>query len=516
MLVRLSLENFFFIKGEELYFDRGLTVITGETGTGKSLTVSSLLFLMGREGEYPEGTCVEAELDLGEEQVVLRREIVKGRSKYYLNGRGSTRRVVEEVLSSNILLQGQNDRTKILRVDFQREVYDRFVGCVELRRAVEGAYEEVLELEEKLKSINQRKIEREVRKRLISEEIKQIEEVGLKPEEYEFVKKRIEEINLAERVNNIVFQGLSNLERSMEGLRELKRALRELLNIGVLQDKTQSFQLLEDYLVDLERELKSKVISYSQEELDQLNEKVYKVQRLERKYRKDYRDIYGYMLMLREELDKLQEEENTELLERGLNLKRDELYRLYEELSKKRLLAREEFEKKVMEYLKSMGLEGASFRVSFERKEGRYGREQVRFLFSSYGKEERDISEVASGGEISRLSLALFMLSPPAQTYVLDEVDTGISGITSIKLAKLLKELSKKTQLIVITHSPAIASASDKHFTTKREAMGDIPLIRVVELSEEEKIEEIARLMGAVNSKTVEGARELIKEVCGV
>ncbi|MEJ7621579.1 MAG: AAA family ATPase [Aquificaceae bacterium] len=515
MLVRLSLENFFFIKGEELYFDRGLNVITGETGTGKSLTVSSLLFLMGREGDYPEGTCVEAELDLGEEQVILRREIVKGRSRYYLNGRGSTKRVVEEVLSSNLLLQGQNDRTKILRMDFQREVYDRFAGCLELRKVVESVYEKVLELEERLKNVNQRRIEREVRKRLISEEIRQIEEAGLTPEEYELVKKRLKEINLAEKINNLVFQGLSNIERSLEGLNELKKALRELFSMGVLQDKTTSLQLLEDYLIDLERELRSKAISYSQEELDQLNERVYKVQRLERKYRRDYRDIYEYMLKLREELQKLQEED-TELLERELNLKREELYRLYEELSNKRFLAKEEFEKKVMEYLKSMGLEGASFKVFFERKEGRYGKEQVRFLFSSYGREERDISEVASGGEISRLSLALFMLSPPAQTYVLDEVDMGISGRTSIKLAKLLKELSKKTQLIVITHSPAIASVSDKHFTTKRETIGDVPFIRIVELSGEEKVEEIARLMGTVNSKTLEGAKELIKEVCGV
>ena len=349
MLVRLSLENFFFIKGEELYFDRGLNVITGETGTGKSLTVSSLLFLMGREGDYPEGTCVEAELDLGEEQVILRREIVKGRSRYYLNGRGSTKRVVEEVLSSNLLLQGQNDRTKILRMDFQREVYDRFAGCLELRKVVESVYEKVLELEERLKNVNQRRIEREVRKRLISEEIRQIEEAGLTPEEYELVKKRLEEINLAEKINNLVFQGLSNIERSLEGLNELKKALRELFNMGVLQDKTTSLQLLEDYLIDLERELRSRAISYSQEELDQLNERVYKVQRLERTYRRDYRDIYEYMLKLREELQKLQEEEDTELLERELNLKREDLFRLFEELSNKRILANEDFEINVME-----------------------------------------------------------------------------------------------------------------------------------------------------------------------
>ncbi len=515
MLTRLSLENFFFIKGEEVFFDRGLNVITGETGTGKSLTVASLLFLMGQEGDYAEGTCVEAELFLQGEPAVVRREITKGRSRYYLNGRGSTRKVVEEVLSSSLLLQGQNDRTRILRADFQRDAYDSFAGCMELRSSVERLYGQVLELERRLKDANQRRVEREVRKRLIAEELQHIQEVGLTPEEYLLAKQRLEEINLAEKINNQVLQALSGLDASIEGLRVAKKALRELASMGILQESPE-LQSLEDSLAELQRALRARLISYSQEELNSLNEKLFKVQRLERKYRKDYPDIYQHMISLKEELQQLEQEENTEEIEKELNLKREGLYRLYDELSHMRLLAKEEFERRILEYLKSMGLENASFRVSFEKKEGRYGREQVRFLFSSYGREERELSEVASGGEVSRLSLALFMLSPPAQTYVLDEVDTGISGRTSIKLARLLRELSKSTQLIVITHSPAIASAADKHFTTRRENIGDMPLIKVVELTEEERLEEIARLMGAVNSKTLEGAKELIKEVCGV
>lgn len=199
MLVRLNLENFFLIKGEELYFDKGLNVITGETGTGKSLTLSSLLFLMGEEGDYAEGTCVEAELFSEGESVVLRREIVKGRSRYYLNGRGSNKRVVEEILSSQVLLQGQNDRTKITRLDFQRDVYDRFVKALEIRSRVEKAYEEVGDLRERLKNLREKRIEREIRKRLLEEEIKEIDSIGLSPESYGQVKKRLEEINLGKR-----------------------------------------------------------------------------------------------------------------------------------------------------------------------------------------------------------------------------------------------------------------------------------------------------------------------------
>ncbi|MCS7308218.1 MAG: AAA family ATPase, partial [Aquificaceae bacterium] len=171
------------------------------------------------------------------------------------------------------------------------------------------------------------------------------------------------------------------------------------------------------------------------------------------------------------------------------------------------------FEEKVMGYIRHMGLERASFKVDFEEKRGRYGKEQVRFLFSSYGRDEKELGQVASGGEVSRLSLALFMLSPPAQAYVLDEVDAGISGQASLKLAKLLRRLSKNTQLIVITHSPAIASAGDRHLSTRKEFVGDTPFVKVVQLEGQERLQEIARLMGKVSQKTLEGAKELMKEV---
>jgi DNA repair protein RecN (Recombination protein N) len=515
MLVRLSLENFFFIKGEELYFHKGLNVITGETGTGKSLTFSSLLFLMGEEGDYPEGTCVEAELLL-EEPVVIRREVFKGRSRYFLNGRGSTKRVVSEILGSAVLLQGQNDRTKILRADFQRDLYDRFAKGLELRKRVEGLYEEVQALEERLREINSKRLERELKVKVLTEEIRQIEAVELKPEEYEEVKRRLEEISLAERIREGVFNALQALQNAYQGLSNAGKYIRELAELkGPQEDLTAKLEAVRDMLRDMELLLKAQEVSYSQEELNELNDKVFRVQSLERRYRMSYAQIYEHMQRLKRELESLQEEEDPELLERSLEEKKKELYKLYEELSLLRQSKREEFEAKVKEFLSSMGLERASFRVRFEEKEGRYGRERITFLFSSYGREEKELSEVASGGEISRLSLAFFMLSPPAQTYVLDEIDTGISGRTSIRLARLLRALSRNTQLIVITHSPAIACAGDKHFTTRRETIGDMPIIKLVELREE-RFEEIARLMGTVNENTLKGAMELMKEVCHV
>ncbi|MCX8075485.1 MAG: AAA family ATPase [Aquificaceae bacterium] len=514
MLLRLSLENFFLIKSQDIYFDNGFNVITGETGTGKSLTVSSLLFLMGQEGEYADGTSVEAELLLDGEQVVVRREFRSGRSRYFLNGRGSTRKVVEEILSSSILLQGQNDRTNITRADFQRDVYDRFANALGLREDVEKVYQEVLELERRLKELKERNIEREVRIRLIQEEIEEVEGVGLKLEEYEDLKKRLEEISLAEKINSMVMGALSGLDEAKIGLSNALKSIRSLSAYKELGEHIQKLELTVDYVLELGRYVEGLYVSYNQQELDFLNEKLYKVQRLERKYGMPYSQIWERAERLKGELTELQEAEDPEKLEKELRSKEEELEKLYQELTQIRLKSVESFENRIKEYLQSMGLERASFKVAFEERRSRYGKEQVRFLFSSYGKDEKDIAQIASGGEISRLSLAIFMLSPPAQTYVLDEVDTGISGATSIKLARLLKRLSKSTQLIVITHSPALASAGDKHLTTRKEFTEDRPVIKVLELRGDERLQEVARLMGSVNDNTLKGANELMKDVC--
>ncbi|MCS6958049.1 MAG: AAA family ATPase [Aquificaceae bacterium] len=513
MLVRLTLENFFLIKNQEVYFDKGLNVITGETGTGKSLTVSSLLFLMGQDGEYPEGACVEAELFVEGETTILRRELTKGRSRYYLNGRGSNKKVVEEILSSHVLIQGQNDRTKIIRADFQRDLYDRFAQVLELREKVEKTYQDVMELTDRLKNLRERRLERELKKRLMQEEIKEVEEIGLRPEEYQEIRRRVEEINLAERINKLIAEGILGLESATEGIKKTAKAVRELSQHKGLNGWEEVLDATLDNLLELGRKLEGMLVSYNQEELNLLNEKLYRVQRLERKHRMDYFQIWKRTQELKRELEKMQEEEDPETLERELAEKERELEVLYGELSRERLSAKALFEEKVMGYIRHMGLERASFKVDFEEKRGRYGKEQVRFLFSSYGRDEKELGQVASGGEVSRLSLALFMLSPPAQAYVLDEVDAGISGQASLKLAKLLRRLSKNTQLIVITHSPAIASAGDRHLSTRKEFVGDTPFVKVVQLEGQERLQEIARLMGKVSQKTLEGAKELMKEV---
>ncbi|QWK19644.1 MAG: AAA family ATPase [Hydrogenobacter thermophilus] len=521
MLVRIYLEDFFIIKHQEVEFGEGLNVLTGESGAGKSLTVSSLLFLMGHQQDYPEGTAVEAEFLKDGEQILVRREIKKGKSRYYLNGVGSIQKVVKEIVSSMVLLQGQNDRMKILRRDFQRDLYDRFAGVLDLRREYEKLYARLVHLKEKLRDWNERQRERKIRLAVILEELRDIERVGLSHQEYEDIKEKLSTIEHMEKINALVGRALDHLDTQgglIDRMLDLKRALSELCRYDkTVEPFVKGMENISDELKYLRQFLSSKLLDLDPEEINRLNEKVYQVQKLERRYGMKYKDILAYAGKLRSQIEDYQKEEDSkEELEKGIEELECVLKSLADKLSDGRRSAKETFEERVMETLRDMGLERSSFKVSFSQEEGRYGRERVEFLFSSYGKDEKPLESVVSGGEISRIALSFFLLSPASETYVLDEIDAGIGGETSLRLAKLLRRLSESMQVIVITHSPAIASAAHKHILVKKEFKDDSAFVKIEELSDEERLEEIARLMGVVSEKTIEGAKDLVKETSNV
>lgn len=521
MLVRIRLEDFLLIKQQEVEFENGLNVLTGESGTGKSLTVSSLLFLMGNQHNYPEGTAVEAEFVKDDEQIIVRREIKKGKSRYYLNGMGSVQKVVRDIVSNMVLLQGQNDRLKILRKDFQRDVYDRFADVLHIRKEYEKLYMKLEDLKEKIVKWNERQRERAIRLQILREELKDIESVGLSSEDYDRLRDRLSMLNHMEKINALIERALAHL--NVEGglidrILDVKKALSQLCEYDrSAESLLKSVEGIWDELRYLKDQLSSRLLEVDAEEINKLNEKIYAVQKLERRYGMKYAEVLDYAKRLRSQIESFtKEEESRDFLEEEIISLREELSKLGEKLSQGRFSAKEIFEKKVLETLKDIGLERASFRVNLSEEEGRYGREKVEFLFSSYGKDEEPLDSVVSGGEISRIALALFLLLPTSETYILDEIDTGISGETSLKLARLLRRLSENMQIVVISHSPAVASAAHRHILTRKEFIGSTAFIRIEELKGEERVKEIARLMGVVSDKTVEGARDLIREVCGV
>ena len=517
MLRRLYVENFLLIKDIEVEFEEGLNVISGETGTGKSMTISAVGFVIGRPGDFPDGTAVELELEAEGETYLLRRETRNGRSRYYLNGRGTTAKVVREIAEGRISIQGQNEFIKLLRSEFQRDLLDRFGGLLKLRECVEEAYERYSELRRRYGELLSKREELIQKRDFLEFRLREIEEVSLSPEEVEDLKIKAERLRNMEKIKRLIHASLQELydaeDSAYSKLSEALKSLWRARELGTPVDALlEELAQIKDKLFDLAEELREKDLDLSQEEIDRINETLFKVQRLEKKYKKPYAEIIEEAQKIKEELAvSYNYEELIEDTKEDLERAEEELLKISEELSSKRKKSASRLEREIEEVLRGLNLEKAKLKVEVNRGDlTRFGADRIRFLFSSYGSELRPLEESASGGELTRLFLALSLVLPPADTYVFDEVDVGVSGESSIKLAKLLKKISKGMQLIVITHSAPVCAAGDVNFVTEKEFIGEIPYIRVRKLSEGEKLLEVARLMGKATENTIRGAKDLV------
>ncbi len=517
MLRRVTIENFILIKDLELEFEEGLNVISGETGTGKSMTISAVEFVMGKQGEYPDGTAVEIELDSEEEILILRREVRGGRSRYFLNGRGTTSRVVKDLVEGRISIQGQNEFIKLLKPEFQLEMLDRLGRLEKLRSKFEQVYTQFSLKEKELKEMKLKREEALQKRDFLEYKLKEVEEIGLKPEEVDELKKRAEILKNLETVKKHILEALQYLhDADSSAYSNISLALKSLWKVAEADQRVnrliEELSVLRDKLSDIVEELRAEDLDVSPEEIDYVNEMLFKVQRLERKYGKPYVEIIEEARRLKEELSEFYRyDDKLEELQLELEELRKELEEMGEKLSKMRREKAEELKERIEEVLRELNLEKAKVEVDVRRGSmNRYGFDSVSILFSSYGRDLKPLERVASGGELTRLFLAFSLLLPPTETYIFDEIDAGVSGETSLKLAKLLKKISRKMQIIAITHSAPVCAAADVNLVTEKKYIGDIPYIQIRRLSSEEKFREVARLMGTETENTLRGAKELV------
>lgn len=513
MLSYIRLENFLFIKNQEREFSRGLNVITGGSGSGKSLFLSSISFLLGETNNYPENTSVEAGFLINDQEFFVRREIKNGKSRFFLDGRRTSLSAIRELLQNYIFFQGQDDRTRILRSDFQRDVFDKFASVLETRKEHEKLYNELEYLNKQLSEYQKKQAEMQLRKMLLIQELKEIESIGLNSEDYKALRDKIKVLSEQEKCNQYLHMAINLLDGDnglIKGVSELKKLLSNVVTAQQdFKPLLEELQNTKEFFLELNLTLRKSIVDVSPDELDKLNSILFEIQRLERKYGKSYNDLLKYADDIRRELHQIESSNlDAEEIKNKINNTLSKLQMLSEEITKKRQGALNAFQEQVEATLKKLGMEKAIFRVELLNCDGKFGKECPRFLFSSFGWGEKPLDEVASGGEISRIALALFLLLPPYGIYIMDEIDTGLSGNCAIELAKLLKLLSKHMQIILVTHSPVLASAGDKHFMTLKH--GDF--IEILELDFQGRLREIARLMGMVTPKTLESAKELLSE----
>jgi DNA repair protein RecN (Recombination protein N) len=512
MIKSIKIESYLLLKSQYIEFKEGLNVITGESGAGKSMLMDAIKFCLGLLASSSDNASVEIEIN----EDIVRRETKAGKSKFYINGITSNQRTVLETFGQSVMFQAQSSQSKIFKKHHQLEILDKDKDVQRKKKEFVEYFDALKQKEELLKDLlfQKESLEKEIEKN--KELIESLEALNLEKDTYNDIKLKAEELQHAEKINTYIQNVLNALEYSDHSaiskinysISQINQALSYKEDLQKAIDKLNA---LKDQLLETVSFIASYKVYVDVELIDKLNETIFNVQSLERKYKMPFEKMFEVKKSYKENISSLKAlKENIEHLFREIeHLKKDTLEKA-NELSNLRKAKAKEISTLVNNVLKLLNLKEAYFDIDIKPKElSRNGIDDITFLFSSYSKEHmKELAEVASWGETSRIVLAISSVLGDYETYVYDEIDAGTSGEASISIAKLLKDISKNAQIICISHTPALAAASSNHILVKRQSND----IQIKSLTKEERIEELSRLMGIVNEDTKKGAKKLIEQ----
>ncbi len=550
MISHIEIRDLAIIKEISADFFPGLNIITGETGAGKSVVIEALSMALGARADTDyirrgadkavitivadaEGSSVSAVLDeIGapdEEPLIIRREIsAGGRSLCRVNGTVVPLSALGKLCRCIADIHGQYDNQTLLDPSNHLEILDRFAGeeLLRVRGMVKDAYEKYSAKSAELMRLKKTVTDSARQRDLYAFEVNEIDSAGLTPGEDEELSEKIKLMQNSETVYNALSEAFSELSSGdSDALSALGRCVRELSSVsdlsadlsGIYERISSAYYELEDASSEV-RSLRDRS-EFSPEELDEAVERMELINSLKRKYGGTVEDILEYRDKAAGALSDIENsDEKQKELERAILLSREEYDTAAARLSKLRKDAASVLEQRVVTELEELNFSGAAFSVRFDQASvSALGNDRAEFLISANrGEDLKPLAKVASGGEISRIMLALKSItadidSVPAMIF--DEIDSGISGRTAGVVAEKLRAIAKDHQIICITHLPQIAAKGDHQFRIEKHYDGESTLTTLVPLSEDERTEEIARLLSA--SEITDAARSAARELLG-
>jgi DNA repair protein RecN (Recombination protein N) len=543
MLKEIRVKNYAIIDDLTVEFHPGLNILTGETGAGKSIIVGALGLALGQRA-YTEmirtgqkEASVEAyfetnghplleELGINSSGgLVIRRNLSSsGKTRAYINDTMVSVQSLSALGRALVDMHGQHDHQSLLSTDKQLLFLDQYGGLGPERAVVTVLFEDAKELGERLSEIRHNAKQRAERLDLLKFQISEIESASLSEEEDKTLQDEKRILSNLNRLNELIESSYSVLYGSEESCTEnLSTAISDvkemsLLDKGltdVLEVLEQAHSLVEDASFSL-RDLKDKY-DMNPGRLTEVDDRLELIGDLMRKYGGSISEILGYReSALREASDMETSEETENALQTALDEKNKELMKATSDLSKKRRQYSNRLESSLRKVLSGLALEKSDFRVVIkDAPVSSSGTDSVEFLFSAnQGEDIKPLNKVASGGELSRIMLSLKSISGDSddlKVLIFDEVDAGIGGKTAQNVARKLKEISKNRQVLCITHLPQIASAADSHYLIEKAQKNQRVSVNIIELSGEDRHEEIARMLsGSVTDTSLEHAREII------
>jgi DNA repair protein RecN (Recombination protein N) len=568
MLTELNIKNFAIIEKLQVGFGPGLNALTGETGAGKSILVDAISLILGGKASAEmirtgaEEASVEAFFDFAEEEaaqilsrfalkgnegLLIRRLINRsGKSRAYLNGSAITLNMLADLSVEIVNIYGQHEHQHFLEPKRHIEILDSAGDLLPSLRSYQEIYSEWLRSSSDLEELKRLQRQRLDRLELLTFQSQEIANAQLKeprpgePNEEEALNAERTRLVHAEKLFEIAHQGFEALYGEAGSVIERLKSTRHRLRDGEKIDPSISYfvQTLEAAIVQAEeaasslRSYRDKIL-FDPKRLEGVESRLDEIRKLKRKYGAALEDVLSYKRKIDEERKTLEglEEKISEFQRRV-----DDFYlraiHLAQELSHQRQKAARDLGAKVEAELSTLGMKQACFQIRVEARtgsqEGRAepileekGLDRVEFFLSpNPGEHLKPLAKIASGGELSRIMLALkriFTKERGVRILIFDEVDAGIGGAVAEVVGRKLKDISREYQVFCITHLPQIASFADAHYKVAKRIQGERTRVEVERLDEEGRIQELARMLGGVKitGKTLEHAREMLKSAAG-
>jgi DNA repair protein RecN (Recombination protein N) len=553
MLRSLRIRNLATISDLEIQFEKGLSILTGETGAGKSILIDGIRLIAGEKGSTDkirtgeEATNVESifqslsstgqpEEDESLSPLYVQRIISeKGPGKGYLDGRLAPLKTLRLQIEEKVDIYGQNDHVFLRRSDYQLDYLDHFSGCLDLRRESAHLARELRKIIREKNKLEKMEMERSQRLDFLEYQINEIEAAEIRVGEEEELRRSRDILKNSEKIETLTGEALAaSYEEDGSMLAQLGRlkTIAETLapydgSFQEFLDSLNQFDIVLTEFSDFLIKFREKQ-STSPEELERQEERLDIITRLKRKYGDSEEAILAFLSNMKKErstLDSAQErlDELQAMIDEGFKAYIKKAGQLYEKRKKGALL----LEKEIAREIGFLGMTKARFSIRIDNNPPDAaspdsvrdsGTEDVEFLVSpNPGEDLKAMRKIASGGELSRIMLALKSIgkdTPQEKTLIFDEIDSGIGGKVAEFVALKLEKLARHNQVICITHLPQIACRADHHYLIDKKVIDNRTFTSVRKLTHDERVREIARLIAGsrITETVLENAREMLAQ----
>lgn len=537
MISTLHIKNIGIIDDLCIDLNNGLNVLTGETGAGKTLIIDSLGIISGgrfskdmiRKGEtnsFVEICMYEPENENSiDGNIIVSREINNtGKNMCKINGRMVTVNELKNFMSKFIEIHGQNDNQSLLDNRFHLKYLDGFIGkkILEIKQEYKVKYQKYLEVKQELKNNYGDDKERERKLDLLRYQANEIQEANLKEGEEEKLEEKRKLIINSEKIStNLQEADISIGENSIDNLNVAIRALEKIENIDEKYEKiTSNLKNIYYELQEISRDISDykEDVYFDENERNEIEERLDSIYSLKRKYGNNIQEILNYKNEIQDEISHIENlDEYTNKLKNELKQIKEEMTILAKEMNQLRKEYAKVLSININKVLEDLEMKNAIINIHVDYCEDEFfenGKDEVEFyITTNLGEDEKQLSKIASGGEMSRIMLAIKKVladTDKMPVLIFDEIDTGISGKAAGAVAEKLNGISKNHQVLCISHLPSIAAIADYNYFISKKVVENRTNTNIKLLNEKETLEEIARISsGEVNEATINYAMQL-------